>query len=237
MKLNTKYRTEAEEIMDDFKLEGKQLTDALDKIAKINQLLGGNALTLCSVKKLIGKIDQKELITIVDLGCGNGDMLRKLADYGAKNRLNFKLIGIDANPFTMNYARNCSANYANIEYLTEDIFRTNFKALSFDIALLTLTLHHFKDNEISELLQKLEESATIGIVVNDLHRCKIAYRLFQMVGFVFNLNKMSRKDGLTSILRGFKREELIDFANKLHNSTSNIQWKWAFRYQWIIAKL
>jgi 2-polyprenyl-3-methyl-5-hydroxy-6-metoxy-1,4-benzoquinol methylase len=237
MTLNTKYRTEADEIMDDFKLEGAQLTDALDKIAKINQLLGGNALTLCSVKKLIGKVDQQELITIVDLGCGNGDMLRKLADYAAINRLNFKLIGIDANPFTMNYAKNCSANYTNIEYLTEDIFKTNFKTLSLDIALLTLTLHHFKDNEISKLLQKLEESATLGIVVNDLHRSKIAYRLFQMVGFVFNLNKMARKDGLTSILRGFKKEELIDFSNALYHSTSTIQWKWAFRYQWIIAKL
>jgi hypothetical protein len=32
--------------MDDFQLEGDELRDALDKIAKINQLLGGNKLTL-----------------------------------------------------------------------------------------------------------------------------------------------------------------------------------------------
>ena len=35
MALNTKYRTDKPEIMDDFALEGEILRDALDKIAKI----------------------------------------------------------------------------------------------------------------------------------------------------------------------------------------------------------
>jgi hypothetical protein len=39
MALNT-HRTNESEIMDDFQLEGDELRDALDKIAKINQLLG-----------------------------------------------------------------------------------------------------------------------------------------------------------------------------------------------------
>lgn len=237
MKLSTKYRTADPEIMDDFALEGEQLTDALDKIAQINQLLGGNALTLNGVKKLISKIQKTQMITIVDLGCGNGDMLRKLADYAARNQLSFKLIGIDANPFTVNYAINSSVKYPNIEYLSEDIFETNFENIKFDIALCTLTLHHFKDNEISRIIENLERNASLGIVVNDLHRSKIAYRLFQLIAVVFGLNEMSRKDGLTSILRGFKKEELIDFSRKLLNSSADIQWKWAFRYQWIITKL
>jgi 2-polyprenyl-3-methyl-5-hydroxy-6-metoxy-1,4-benzoquinol methylase len=36
-------------------------------------------------------------ITIVDVGCGNGDMLRTLADYGLQHNLKFNLIGVDAN--------------------------------------------------------------------------------------------------------------------------------------------
>jgi 2-polyprenyl-3-methyl-5-hydroxy-6-metoxy-1,4-benzoquinol methylase len=237
MKLSTKYRTEDPEIMDDFALEGEQLTDALDKIAKINQLLGGNTLTLSGVKKLISKIPKTQMITIVDLGCGNGDMLRTLEDYAARNQLSFKLIGIDANPFTVNYAINSSIKYPNIEYLSEDIFETNFENINFDIALCTLTLHHFKDNDISRIVEILERNTRLGIVVNDLHRSKIAYRLFQMIAVVFKLNEMSREDGLTSILRGFKKGELIDFSRKLRNSRAEIQWKWAFRYQWIITKL
>ncbi len=236
MKLSTKYRTADPEIMDDFALEGDQLTDALDKIAQINQLLGGNTLTLNGVKKLISKIPKTQMITIVDLGCGNGDMLRTLADYAARSQRSFKLIGIDANPFTVNYAINSSIKYSNIEYLSEDIFETNFENINFDIALCTLTLHHFKDKDIIRIIENLERNARLGIVVNDLHRSKIAYRLFQMIALVFELNEMSRKDGLTSILRGFKKEELINFSKKLRNSSAEIHWKWAFRYQWIITK-
>jgi hypothetical protein len=50
MPINTKYRTDTPEIMDDFNLEGEVLREALDKIASINQLLGGNLLTINGVK-------------------------------------------------------------------------------------------------------------------------------------------------------------------------------------------
>jgi hypothetical protein len=48
---------------------------------------------------------------------------------------------------------------------------------------------------------------------------------------------MSRQDGLISILRGFKKEELLRFSEKLNFKKYKIQWKWAFRYQWIISKI
>ncbi|MNG31526.1 hypothetical protein D3C84_1173480 [compost metagenome] len=57
-----------------------------------------------------------------------------------------------------------------------------------------------------------------------------------MIGIIFNLNKMSREDGLVSILRGFKKNELESFSNKVNLKNYTINWKWAFRYQWIIAK-
>ncbi len=237
MIINTRNRTDQPEIMDDFALEGNQLKEALDKIAKINALLGGNALTLQGVQKLSQNISKMQPITIVDLGCGNGDMLRTLGDYEQKSAHHFRLIGIDANAFTVNYAKECSASYPNIEYLTADIFETKFENLTFDIALCTLTLHHFKDDEIMGLMEILEKNARLGVVVNDLHRSRLAYRLFQMIAFIFRLNEMSRKDGLTSILRGFTRQELVTYSKKLKKSSSLIQWKWAFRYQWIITKL
>jgi len=237
MLLNTKYRTDEPETMDDFAMEGEILRDALDKIAKINQLLGGNQLTLRGVQELIRNISKTTTITIADVGCGNGDMLRNLADYGLKNNLEFKLIGIDANNFTVNHAQQLSRNYPNISYRCDDIFDKNFAKLKYDIVLCTLTLHHFKDNEIIQLLNVFNVNSNIGIVINDLQRSAIAYRLFQALCLVFRLNDMSREDGLISILRGFKKVELIDFSEKLKFSNYKIQWKWAFRYQWIISKI
>ena len=201
MLLNTKYRTNEPETMDDFAMEGEILRDALDKIAKINQLLGGNQLTLRGVQQLIGNISKTTAITIVDVGCGNGDMLRTLSDYGLKNNLNLQLIGIDANNFTVNHAQQLSQNYPNIRYQCEDIFDKSFNELKYDIVLCTLTLHHFKDNEIIHLLNVFNANSNIGIVINDLQRSAISYRLFQALCFVFRLNDMSREDGLISILK------------------------------------
>ena len=234
MDINTKHRTNAIEIMDDFTLEGEILREALDKIAKINQLLGGNKLTLQGVLHLLSKESTKNEVIIVDVGCGNGDMLRSLAVYANKNNLNFKLIGIDANQFTIEHAESLSKNYRNISYRCEDIFDDNFKSLKYDILLCTLTMHHFKDDEIVQLLSIFKSNATIGIVINDLQRSAMAYRLFQVLCVVFRLNKMSKKDGLVSILRGFKKEELEVFSNKLSFQKYTIKWKWAYRYQWII---
>lgn len=236
MALNTKYRTQETEIMDDFSLQGEELRDALNQIARINRLLGGNKLTLHGLKRLLIKSNTNQIITIADIGCGNGDMLRMLANFGKKNKLNFKLIGIDANDFTINYAKTLSNEYSNIEYQCVDIFSENFKNIKYDIVLCTLTLHHFTNNKILNIITIFNKNAKVGIIVNDLHRSKLAYRLFQLICAIFNLNSMSREDGLVSILRGFKKNELEDFSKKLNLKNYSINWKWAFRYQWIIAK-
>ena len=237
MGLTTKYRTDQEEIMDDFAMEGEILRDALDKIASINQLLGGNKLTLHGVKDMLSTAEQDREFTIVDVGCGNGDMLRALADYATTKGLTFNLIGIDADNFTITHARDLSKNYTNISYRCEDIFDKEFENLKYDIVLCTLTLHHFKDDQIEKLLSVFYKNATLGVVINDLHRSKIAYRSFQALCKVFRLNDMSREDGLVSILRGFKKVDLIQFSEKLGFRKYDVKWKWAFRYQWIIYKI
>jgi len=234
MNIDTTYRLAATEMMDDFTLEGDMLRDALDKIASINRFLGGNNITLSGVAKLLANVPNDREITIVDLGCGNGDMLRVLADYAIENGRRFKLIGVDANQFTVNYAEQLSANYPNITYQCIDIFEPGFQNISCDIALCTLTLHHFDEEQIMSLLSVLKRRATIGVVINDLQRSSIAYRLFQALALVFRLNRLSREDGLVSILRGFKKRELLQFSQKMGFKNAVVRWKWAFRYQWII---
>lgn len=237
MRIDTKHRTDLPEIMDDFSMNGSDLRMALDKIARINQLLGGNKLTLQGVKDLIAPIDVTQKLTIVDLGCGNGDMLRLIADWAESNRRQLELIGVDANAHTIEYARELSLHYPNISYHCTDIFSETIAASAYDIALFTLTLHHFKNEEIAQLLRTFKQNTRIGVVVNDLQRSSVAYRLFQALCFVFRLNAISRNDGLISILRGFKRNELVSLSEKLNYKKYSIQWKWAFRYQWILSKI
>lgn len=235
--VDTTYRSAAPEIMDNFDMEGEILRDALDKIASINKLLGGNKVTIQGVRTLLKGVDKAQAISILDVGCGNGDMLRTLADYATKNGLNFKLYGIDANAFTIKHAENLSKAYPNITYYCGDIFDENLPLQQFDILLCTLTLHHFKDDEIIKLLSLFHIQARLGMVINDLHRSKLAYYLFVALCYVFGLNDMSREDGLVSILRGFKRSDLEQYAKQLQFRKFSIRWKWAFRYQWIISSI
>ena len=149
-----------------------------------------------------------------------------------QKQLNFELIGVDANQFTINHAKQLSVNYQNISYQCDDIFKDQIADC--DIILCTLTLHHFKDQEIIDLLNRFKKAASLGMVINDLQRSALAYYLFIGLCFVFGLNHMSKEDGLVSILRGFKKADLQLYSKQLQLKNCSIKWKWAFRYQWII---
>ncbi len=233
MFVNTKQRSTQSEIMDDLNLEGELLRDTLDQLARINYWLGGYRPTIDALKKMIQTLPLDQQITIVDIGCGGGDMLRVVADFGRKNHRDFKLIGIDANDFTVNYARQLSLKYPEISYFSHNIFSDEFEALNYDIAMFNLVLHHFNDDEIIQLLAATSSKARVGVIVNDLHRSALAYYLFQLVCLVIS-NPMARYDGLTSILRGFKKQDLIQYSKKLNLKNYVVKWKWAFRYLWTI---
>jgi len=230
--IDTTHRSNDIEIMDDFSMKGELLRDTLDKLGCINKWLGGNNITLSGITKLLQQQPKDKVFTILDLGCGHGDILRLVADYGRKHNFSFNLIGMDANQDAVNYAKALSKAYPELSFIKEDVFSENLDKLEYDIVLTTLFLHHFNNQELITLLDKLSQKATLGIVVNDLQRSKIAYALFKLLGF-FISNKMITEDGLTSILRAFKKKDLIRISKTL-NLKSQIQWKWAFRYQWLI---
>jgi hypothetical protein len=232
--VDTSRRSSATEMMDDFTLEGDMFRDTLDKLEAINRLLGGNSVTIKGLKKLLKTQSKSKVIKILDLGCGNGDILRDVAKFGRNNNYRFKLMGIDANYAAIEYAKELSKNYPELSFETIDIFSEGFKEQTYDIILCTLFLHHFKNEELISFLKPTVQKATIGVVVNDLHRHRLAYYLFKFIG-LFIKNKMVREDGLTSVLRAFKRKDLEAISRQVQVPFS-IKWKWAFRYLWIFKK-
>ena len=230
--VSTKYRTDKEELMDDFSIGGDLLRDTLDKLENINRWLGGNLMTVRALKKVLKNHPKEQELTIADIGCGHGDILRDVAKFGRKNGYKMKLIGMDANPTAIAYANELSSEFSELSFKTEDIFSEAFKHRKFDVVLATLFLHHFKEEQLTSFLGNTLKQTKIGIVVNDLHRHKLAYYLFMLLS-VFIKNNMIIEDGLTSVLRGFKRNELAHISKKL-KVKPQISWKWAFRFQWIL---
>ncbi|NJW53371.1 methyltransferase domain-containing protein [Salinimicrobium oceani] len=234
--IETRHRSNKKEIMDDLEMQGEELEKTLLDLDKVNKWLGGNAITLDGVNKLLNSCCYSRPIKIIDVGCGNGTILKEVAELGRKRGDRFQLLGIDANANAMKIARKNLSAYPEVEFRAMDVFSDEFKTLDADIILCTLTLHHFSNEQIEILMRRFATMARLGIVINDLQRSRIAYYLFKLFCLVFNIREINREDGLTSILRSFKKEELKKFGSRLKVSRQEINSKWAFRYQWILYK-
>ncbi|MDC6388405.1 methyltransferase domain-containing protein [Maribacter sp. PR1] len=227
------FRSTRKELLDDFQGTSKQLKTVLEDINRVNRLLGGNVITVDAVFRLIKENEQKSY-TILDVGCGDGNMLRQIAIKARKRSISLKLIGLELSDGSLNIARQKSTHFPEIQYLNQDVFTLD--KLDVDIVLTTLTLHHFRQEDIPQFVGRFAKMANLGVIINDLHRSGLAYYLFRAFSIFFIKTHTARSDGLTSITRGFKRKELQQFATNLPGTVHEISWKWAFRYQWIIKK-
>ena len=233
---NDTYRSEQVEIMDDVAFQGQEMEILLKDLKSINKWLGGNKITIEGIDKLLATHPKNETVVILDIGCGDGELLRKCARYGQKNNINLKGIGLDFNNNIVVSAREKSQSYPNIEFRKLDVFSKMDLIPSCDIALFTLFLHHFNDREVLKLIGKVTEKSRLGLVINDLHRSSLAFNLFKFISFFFIKSKTAKHDGLVSIAKGFKRKELITISRKIPKQKSIIRWRWAFRFQWILKR-
>lgn len=231
---SSKYRSTQEEILDSFELQGPEMEVMLNDLKTVNKILGGQQVTLDGITKLLKGRTKEDVITIIDIGCGDGDMLRNIAKFGVVQQYNFNLVGIDGNEHIIKIAEEKSKTFSNISFKTKDIFSEGAIVSEYDIALCTLFLHHFKNEGIIEILKKLSAEANVGVVVNDLHRSRTAFWLFRLFSSIFIKSKIAKHDGLVSVARGFKRKDLKRLASQITGTTSKVQWKWAFRWQWIV---
>ncbi|MBK5212517.1 MAG: methyltransferase domain-containing protein [Flavobacteriaceae bacterium] len=233
---NEKYRSDQLEIMDDLDFQGEEMKNLLKDLKVVNKWLGGNNITIDGLKKLLKNHQKNKSITLLDIGCGDGELLRKCSDFGIKNNFKFKCIGLDFNENILKVAKTKSRDYPNITFKKVDVFLNEELIPNCDIALCTLFLHHYSDEKIEDLLNTLIKRTRIGVIINDLQRNRQAFNLFKIVSRLFLKTETAKHDGLVSIARGFKKSELKSISNKIPNQKSYIHWRWAYRFQWILKK-
>jgi 2-polyprenyl-3-methyl-5-hydroxy-6-metoxy-1,4-benzoquinol methylase len=144
------------------------------------------------------------------------------------------LTGIDANPNIIEIARNASTQLTGISFNTGNVLSENFKDHQFDVINCTLLLHHFNDEQLIYFLKKMRTVATTGIVINDLHRHWFAYHSIRLLTHAFSGSGMVKNDAPLSVLRAFKRAELINILNSSGATGYSIKWRWAFRWQVVV---
>ena len=231
--MNFKRRSSNRELMDDPYLDTLLLQKVYADINRVNTVLQGFSLSLQAIDKIIEENPQNSY-TIVDMGCGDGAMLGKVAEFYKNKPVNLNLIGVDLNSKSIALAKENYKEYSNIIFLELDILAPEAKELQCDILLCTLTMHHFDSKEIPIFLEQFVKLSRLGIVINDLQRSKVSYYLFQLFSLIFIKTKIAKHDGLVSIKSAFTKLDLVAFSINLPNVEHDICWRWAFRYLWII---
>jgi 2-polyprenyl-3-methyl-5-hydroxy-6-metoxy-1,4-benzoquinol methylase len=234
MAVNFKHRSTGIEIMDDLDCQGEVVDQTLRELDFINHWLGGNAVTLNGLQSLLKSIPKNEKLTIADLGCGSGEMLRLIAKKARRQRRNVELIGIDANPNITDFAEKHSTGVNNIHFETTNIFSEQFHQRKFDIMLATLFFHHFTEDELIGIFSSLKNQVKHGIIINDIHRHPLAYYSIKWLTKYFSKSVMVQFDAPLSVLRAFKKKELEKILQKAGIEKYQLKWKWAFRWQLII---
>lgn len=219
--------------MDNPDVSEHTLRSVFEDINTSNRLLGGSSITLGKVRELIREFP-KQQYTIVDMGCGDGSIMRELAKFFRKSNIAVKLIGLDLSDKAIAVGRELSVNFPEISFIKQDVLTLNPLDFKCDILLCTLTMHHFSNEQIPVFLSKFIQLATIGVVINDLQRSALAYYLFKGFSAIFIKTKIAKHDGLISIKSGFTKKDLITFSKNLPQVRHTINWKFAFRYVWVI---
>lgn len=164
------HRSTDVEIMDDLEYAGELMDLTLQELEVINKWLGGNNVTIDGIKKLLRNRAQDTPISIADLGCGRGDMLRLIDSWAKKKIRNLRLVGIDANPYIIDAAKENLKHYPHIQFWPINIFSTEFQSQKYDIVIGTLFYHHFTDEQLITFFRQLKDQVRIGFIINDIHR-------------------------------------------------------------------
>ncbi len=222
------------ELIDELTLGGDVMAQTMRELKFINKWLGGNAVTTRGLDQLYKKFisrNHTKILRIADIGCGGGDMLILIAKWARKRKINVQLTGIDANDYTIDYAKKNTSQYPEISYQTLDVFSPQFRKLSFDIVTCTLFCHHFKDEQLIRLFSQLHKQTKIGVVINDLHRHWLAYHSIKYLTQWFSRSYLVKNDAKLSVLRAFSKEDILKIFSHTDYNSIQINWKWAFRWQ------
>lgn len=148
-------------------------------------------------------------LSVVDVGCGGGDVLRRVARWAYRHHASLLLTGIDLNPHATAAARELSAGrtlFRRLQWITGDVF-TDPHTQAPDVVLSSLVTHHMGDDEIVRFLRWMENSARRGWFISDLLRSRRSYRMFSVVAPLLRWHPFVQHDGLVSIRRAFLEED------------------------------
>jgi SAM-dependent methyltransferase len=171
-----------------------------------------------------GKHRDSHAIKLVDVGCGYGDMLRRIEHWAAKRRVTMELVGVDVNANAVRAAREAKPASSRVRYVLGDACEC-VEAQDSDVITASGMTHHLREHEIVRLLEWMERTARVGWIITDLHRMAVPYRVFSVIARGPWWHRFIRADGMASIRRAFREDDWLRMcaAAKINPHAVNIR--------------
>jgi SAM-dependent methyltransferase len=181
----------------------EELRGCLHDIARVNRLTFAYRPTISWMEELIAAHPSPgHPFRVVDVGCGDGDMLRRIDAWAGKRGVPVALTGIDLNPDAIRAAREATPAEQRIQWIVGDAL-SNAVMGDVDLVICSLLTHHLTDPQIVQFLQWAERTTRLGWFVNDLHRKPVPYHLFRLWARFTTWHPFVKNDGAVSIRRSF----------------------------------
>jgi 2-polyprenyl-3-methyl-5-hydroxy-6-metoxy-1,4-benzoquinol methylase len=178
----------------------------LRDLARFNAAMLGHRPVLSWLARAVERAPKGEALTLVDVGCGYGDLLRAIRRWAARRGVPMRLIGLDLSRATIAIAEAATDTADEIEYRVTDVFAFRSDA-PIDFVVSSLLTHHFSDTTIVAFLRWMEDIARRGWFVYDLQRHALPYHFIGLAGSVMRLNPTVIGDGRISVGRSLTRNE------------------------------
>ena len=194
---------EAEEEMDAAELAPERYAKVLGDLSRINALTLAARPTLGFLERVRARRVDTKPWRILDVGFGAGDMLARIARWGATRGVALDLVGVDLNPKSMAVAEARLGGRAR--FVTGDY--RDLAGDGWDIILSSLVTHHMTPAQRTEFLCFMDGEAARGWLVNDLHRQRLPFAGYPLLAALAWVDPIVRRDGQLSVGRSFRRGE------------------------------
>ncbi len=195
-------RAQAEELMDADDLDAATYADVVGDLAQVNAVTLAARPTLAFLRRATAGLTRLKLL---DVGFGDGDMLRRIARWAARRGLATELVGVDLNPRSALAARSHTPSELPVRWLTGDY--ADLAGQGWDCVISSLVAHHMTHDQLIAFLRFMERESTRGWLVNDLHRHGFAHAGFPLLATLARWHPIVRHDGQLSIARSYRPGE------------------------------
>ena len=174
-------------------------------------------------------------LRVLDIACGGGDVVRRLARYGARHDLGWHVGGCDLSPVAVEHARrSAAAERVAVDYFVHDALATPPPG-EYDAIICSLFLHHLDEQPAVRLLELLAGTSGVrAIFLSDLNRSLLGLGLAHAACRLLSTSPVVHTDGPLSVRAAFTPAEAAAVAEKagLRGATLRRCWPCRWMLSW-----